>query len=362
LGREKLWIDVDVDGVSCMGLTYMPAWGILSRKVKKDFLYIPDSEDAWVLECIRSILARRLGRPEVRRRLEDLKSLDVSRLKERMAEGIGGVLAGNIVSSVEKNDWRALEKTRPRIIWALILKDMRNLKWYLLGFLSRLRGFFPLPGRRGVLVAIIGVDGSGKSTLAAGLASRLEDLGFTAEVVYLGMGRERIIPGVRQVGSVLGLSEASQNSSAGVRCGWLQKVLFSVRDGLSLVDYTFRYVTRVHPHVRSGACVITDRYSYDLWERPDAQGWTKNLLVRIFPVPDLLIVLKINPEKIHERRLKLKPEELERRQKSLDILIDCLRKRGEVGILELHPVDLTSSIETVVKALEESEVLGKSSV
>ncbi len=353
------WIDFDVDGPTCLGVTYLPADGILARKVRRDIFYIPSPEDAWVDGFLRSILSRRVGRPDVRRRLAGFNAFEEGKrriIRDHLAIGVTTPLADYLITLVERGAWDALAASRSRLFRHLVLRDSRNLAGYLRGKASQWKKRLFSSRPRGVLVAVIGLDGSGKTTFASALAERLRDSSVPGVIVYLGMGRDRIIPGLQQVGAAVGVGPGSKNSAS--RAGGLRsKVFLAVRDALSLLDFAFRYFARVFPRLRRGECVVTDRYFYDLLERPDVQGWTKWLLLRAYPMPDLTVLLAPDASVLHERRPGWKPEELERRQETLNGLAAGLRERGRAEVLTLPSEDVAKSVDVVLRTMEERGLL-----
>lgn len=134
-----------------------------------------------------------------------------------------------------------------------------------------------IPG--GLLVAIEGIDGAGKSTLAAKLRGVLERVGAAVLV-----SKE---PTAGPWGTRL------RESAATGRLGPLDEVKFLLRDRLQHVQEV------IAPALERGEVVILDRYYPSMVAYQGALGYPIDRLLttnRFAPVPDLLLVLDVDPE------------------------------------------------------------------
>jgi len=133
--------------------------------------------------------------------------------------------------------------------------------------------------KRGILVAIEGIDGCGKSTLVRALGAALEERGIahnlTAEPTQGKYGKE-----------IRGLAEKG-------------------REGVSVEDETRLFVEDRREHVRdliapalaAGKVVITDRYYFSTMAYQGARGADpaaiENENLEFAPRPDLLVLLRL---------------------------------------------------------------------
>lgn len=141
--------------------------------------------------------------------------------------------------------------------------------------------------RRGILIAIEGIDGSGKSTLAREIARRVEAGGV----------------------AVL-LTREPTDGPLGRR---IRELARSGRQGVTAEEETALFIEDRRDHVRdellpaleAGKAVILDRYFYSTMAYQGARGINVNDILRrnreFAPEPDLLVLLKLDVEEALER-------------------------------------------------------------
>jgi len=137
--------------------------------------------------------------------------------------------------------------------------------------------------RRGLLIAIEGIDGAGKTTNARELFSYLENLGY----------------------QVLLLKEPS-DSIYGRKIRSSEKRLPAEEElRLFLLDREIDVKERIIPALEEGKIVIMDRYYYSNMAYQSARGIEaekiRELNERFAPKPDLVIILDVSPETALER-------------------------------------------------------------
>ena len=174
--------------------------------------------------------------------------------------------------------------------------------------------------RKGGLVALVGPDGAGKSTVIRALTERARAIpNLKISTTYLGpwgqmqlslvpaLRRLGITPAVRQTGLHLAGSSAGADRTNSLRSWFGSSAKGWVFYAALYIELIYRYVTSVFFRVRKGQWVVADRYITDLRylykERPISNyGIIRRLLCRLFPKPDLLIVLDNRPEVIVSRK------------------------------------------------------------
>lgn len=189
--------------------------------------------------------------------------------------------------------------------------------------------------RKGLTVAIIGPDGAGKSTLARSLGA---SKAFPAEIVYMGGNPEssmHALPTTRllvRYGKWKGQENRSTASAAQAPATASSKVAFAARETIKffneLLEYSYRFMIAWAAR-RRRSVVIFDRYVYDAWIDAMADGaspwrWLRaTLLRRLFPRPDVLLVLEASPDLLFARKGEHSPERLARVQTA------CRRVAGD---------------------------------
>jgi dTMP kinase len=173
------------------------------------------------------------------------------------------------------------------------------------------------------LIVLMGLDGSGKTTQAERLAAWLRNNGTKAETVWM-RGNSYVTRPVLAVGKAFLRAPKESKRGEGIKAGktyktyvdtkrtmfrrkWLRKVWTA----LTLVDLyiTFRIAFSKLP--RDTAAVIMDRYIYDSFididaafgeDGREALRLLSSGAARVFPRPDLVILLRITPEEAMHRK------------------------------------------------------------
>lgn len=175
----------------------------------------------------------------------------------------------------------------------------------------------------GMIVAIIGPDGAGKSTLVQALQAVSS---LPTVMIYMGTNPESTnysLPTMRWMHrrsrkrrGVPGVAlEQPRPRSA------LKRVLRIGREIVGLVHQLLEYSYRFHVGAvakRRGAVVLFDRYIYDglidllVEGLPPWQQTRAHLFARVFPPPDLVLILDAPGAVLFARKGEHSPERLER--------------------------------------------------
>jgi dTMP kinase len=173
------------------------------------------------------------------------------------------------------------------------------------------------------LIVLMGLDGSGKSTQAEHLRDWLRAGGAAAETVWM-RGESYLARPVLAVGKAILRAPKESKRGEGVRAGgeyeayvagknsvFGNRFLRRVWTGLTLVDLyiTFRIAFRRLP--RNTKVVVLDRYIYDSFVDLDtafggcggeALRLLRSAAARIFPAPDLVVLLEVAPQEALRRK------------------------------------------------------------
>jgi thymidylate kinase len=203
-----------------------------------------------------------------------------------------------VIETVWNVKWEAVEALVPRLRVPAPLPRVLAIR--ALRLLTRLQDAH----RRGLSVALMGPDGAGKSTLVKGIQASFF---FPSASVYMGVG----------TGAIAGIA---------CRLSLFHRPPFTYFAYLSTL--WLRYLTGQYHRLR-GRLVIFDRYSYDaLLPMPGGVSHLKaralQIQARIYPPPDLVLVLDVPGEVMFSRKGEFTPEHLEAQRQALLSLHDRL--------------------------------------
>ena len=173
------------------------------------------------------------------------------------------------------------------------------------------------------LVVLMGLDGSGKSTQAERLRDWLKESGIKAETVWM-RGESYLARPVLALGKALLRAPREAKRGEGIRAGkayddyvgskqtmFRNPLLRRIWTGLTLLDLyiTFRIAFARIP--REARVVVLDRYIYDSFididtaygaEGREARRLTRSAAARLFPKPQIVVLLAIAPEEPMKRK------------------------------------------------------------
>ena len=158
--------------------------------------------------------------------------------------------------------------------------------------------------RRGILIALIGVNGAGKTTISKNILEKYNPLtkflGIKQKTYYFGWQPFSPLAkiGARLFKSKRVFDNVTSNTERD-KANLFQELLFAY----NYLDYILRYIFHIYPRLRKGNIVITDRYFYDIYgQYPYAKSsLVVKSLIKLFPSPDNTFVLDASTESIMNR-------------------------------------------------------------
>jgi thymidylate kinase len=165
---------------------------------------------------------------------------------------------------------------------------------------------------RGAFAVLIGLDGSGKTTLARNLC-RLASAGTRFDGVCYFHWRPKFLQR-----SEFPLPEFSEVLRKGpMRKTWINALLSCLRLAKNVLLANLAYRLRVRRLAQHNHLVLIDRYFYNYELDPDSvkyagPRWFLDLLLPLFPKPDVVITLNAGAETLLARKRELSPEQIAR--------------------------------------------------
>jgi len=356
-GTHAFYLDVHY-AVVIQGFEYLDANRVLADSVRcRGAPYAADPDMALIL-LLHDVIGKRRVQPKYHAVLMSLWPTVPGSIA--LADASGRGLQGMLPESSADLE-RLFEDAAAEDLAA---RARRAMHWRPRTLANRLRIWLrsrvSRPGS-GIVVALLGPDGSGKSSTVACLKDLIEqELRWPASVVYMGpwghdffdltsslrfpppdswretLARrsDRLAAGARRpaVGEalmlefrrrILGLGETDLARRAVVRdmapswmaFGWLRG---HVRYWMSLAMLTLELSRRywlVWRLSRRGRVVICDRYVYDLMTGEmhainRRYEWARALICRVFPRPDVSVLLWNTADELHARKQQLSREHL----------------------------------------------------
>ena len=126
-----------------------------------------------------------------------------------------------------------------------------------------------------------------------------------------------------------------------------RRVLYASTAPIFALDLWLRYCVNILPKRWNKTIVITDRYCTDLLLMPHTPLWFKNILLKLFPNPNITFYLYQTAEVLHERRPEEPVHELKRQLN----LFEALGKNRK--LLKIKTSDKAKDIQKVLTQVME---------
>lgn len=353
-------------GADCRrhGRVFLRAGELVDGSKPFEFFRVPSPAPEFAAYLVKKVHHGELDESRARR-LGELYGEDPSGAERYLHRLLPAAEAELVAGAARGGDWDPVRARIGQLRRAMAGKVDRTrplevLRNRLGDFRRRLRNARRPPG---LMVAVLGVDGAGKSTVMAALE---RDLGpaFWSAKQYHGRALESPLRWTKRVQEQRRRRDAEIDAEAGqTRKKPRDPHKKSLRGtGLSLIklaawwaDFTvLGYIMDVHPRLRRSALVLFDRYYQDLLVDPGRHRyggplWLARFAGRLFPRPDLVILLDAAPEILHARKREVSLQETARQREAYLDLVRAL-PNGRIVDAARPPLEVATEVERTVLA------------
>lgn len=207
----------------------------------------------------------------------------------------------------------------------------------------------PFKHMKGRLISFIGMDGAGKSTLTKLTKNTLEKTGFRASLVYVGRGRNNVLP-IQFFGKIYRKTGGVESNIPTTRDKFEKiSVIHTLAAPIFALDLLLRYFFIILPEQLKNDFVITDRYSTDILLMNKVPMNLKKFLYWFFPKPNKTFYIYNNISVLHKRKPDHSIKDLERQEK---LFAKIIKKTNAVKIKNDKIKDSLKKILSVIWRLE----------
>ncbi len=332
LGLQKVSFDLQVGGIHWNDMRYLGE-EIFARRKKTVFFSALSDDDYYVMLMAHSILGKRFFKPKYQQILKTLHA-DKEKISVELSRIFTRNIARQLLEKAEAGNFTAIKPFFPLSIF--VCKKPKRI-----GTLAALSWRWLLqkknPFQMAPLISIVGPDGAGKSTLVQALREALEKTGRKAAIVYVGRGRQNILP-FSSMGRAYKRAEKQRDAQKEMigknkeeKRHLLRSVLYTLMAPIFAIDLYLRFLFTILPLRLKRTIVITDRYCSDILLIKHVPLAVKKMLVKLFPKPTLSILLWNTPEILHARRPEESIAELQRQMDIFNTQQYSLQVRTENG-------------------------------
>ncbi len=319
----KISFDIQVGGIYWNDMMYMDE-SIITNRVKKDFFYVPNDNDTFLMLLVHSILGKRRFKPKYQQILSSLLEqgkIDEKKIEQKLSAIFTKRKAQELLPLVKAKHFDKISICPLLCVFvAKSFTHLLTLSALALRWIRWKRPLMPYP-----LISMVGPDGAGKSTLVDALHQYLQENKRKPVIVYMGRGRNHLLPFMSLARKYKSAEKKKDALSKKSRSSLKRKLLYSLSSVLFVTDSLLRYWLVIFPLRMRKRMVITDRYCTDIILMKDVPLWWKRFLYALFPKPTLSILLYNTPEVLHQRRPEETVAELQRQMDIFNTLRYDLR-------------------------------------
>lgn len=186
-------------------------------------------------------------------------------------------------------------------------KWQHPLRFGLASLASGMRKFRRFIHPTGFFIVLLGPDGSGKSTVSDLVLAQL-DRGFRKTWRF--HWRPNLLPKLgRNMADSAG-QDQTQGDNAPAETSKYRGVVSLVRFAYYWLDFVLGYWLVIYPRKAQTTLILGERYFPDVLVHPQRYGfavpmWLMRLAAKLVPSPDLVVLLKDDPEVIYARKPEL---------------------------------------------------------
>lgn len=331
---KKFLLPIDlISELSYRGLRYADLGSVLEHRQEFNGFFVASPASELGISILGRCLSKsanaikKSSRDRYRSILFDHKDLCL----EFMSANAGKLLTAEILRSVENGSWQELSRYRGRLIihiWKthgtanVAIGVAKSFFASLRGKLSR-RGVMGVRG--GMFVVLLGPDGSGKSSLAHALINAV--LPAFSHVKYF-HSRFGVFPQLSSLFKIFrrGPHKTSLTTSAIEP----RRRISELRANMNIIYYGLEYFVGnwiIWRGKMSNELIIGDRYFYDYYLHPEYKNASQTLIrlmQKLVPRPDIVFLVRCNPDIIFHRKQELAHNEILRQQNRLKDLAGIL--------------------------------------
>jgi len=307
----KVSFDIQVGGVYWNDMKYLGE-SIIANRMRKEFFYVPSSNDFFLMLLVHSILGKRYFKPKYQEQISLLLEqglIDEHLIIKDLSVLFTKKMAKRVLVLVKLKQFKKVPISS--LLFIFVFKKPKNaatLTALTVRWIRWKRPLVPYP-----LISIVGPDGAGKSTLVELLHGYLKESKRKPVIVYLGRGRNHILP-FMSLGRKYKHAEKKRDADAlsNRSASFTRSLLYTASSFLFVSDLLLRYWLTVFPLRMRKRIVITDRYCTDIILMKNVPWWWKKMLYSLFPKPTISVLLFNTPEVLHQRRPEETVQELQR--------------------------------------------------
>jgi thymidylate kinase len=333
-------------------------WGdenfLLENRVfnqQKDFFVPAEGCEAAALFA-KGIFGRDFIKDRYKARIKDFASADRGKFISTLSPYLGGKTAREFADVCEKADWKKAAKKRNSWFLELSLRSFfKNPFGQPIYFLRFIFGYIGKSlFRRGMVIVLAGPDGVGKTAASDNLQQIFKNIYFNK--IYRYHGHFGFFPEWAKVYGIFRKKRASGSDAPREekKAGSLKAVLSILYYGL---EHILAWLWILWLRAR-GNLIIFDRYFYDFAVMNSSSEFPKKIfrfMSKLIYRPDILFVLRADPQIIFDRKKELSIKEIKRQD-------GIFRDKNILNLARVIFIDAEKPIGAVSSDIKE-EILKK---